>query len=55
MTTSDHNKLIARGANCICILAAADAARRREIVADLIEGNEQWGGVLHDLRVPTRT
>jgi hypothetical protein len=55
MTISDRNKLVARDANCLCIFAAADEARRREIVADLIEGNEQWGGVLHDLRVSSQS
>jgi hypothetical protein len=50
MTSSERDKLLALGANCICVFAAAEEARRREIASDLIEGNSQWGGVLHDLR-----
>ena len=36
-------------ANCICVYAVADEARRSEIEQDLIDGNPQWGGELHYL------
>lgn len=48
-TTAELNKLVAKGANCICVYAVADAARRAEIEQDLVEGNEQWGGRLQYL------
>lgn len=46
---AERSKLIAQGANCICVCAVSDEARRVEIEQDLIEGNEQWGGLLHYL------
>jgi hypothetical protein len=49
LTKAELSKLIARGANCICVYAVADEQRRIEIERDLIEGNEQWGGELHYL------
>ena len=47
--TAELNKLVAKGANCICVYAVADAARRAEIERDLVDGNEQWGGRLQYL------
>lgn len=52
LTKSELTKLSAQGANCICVHAVADEARRLEIEQDLIEGNEQWGGRLHYLFQP---
>jgi len=49
LTDNDRSTLAKRGANCICVCAVADDARRLEIEKDLIEGNEQWGGQLHYL------
>ena len=49
LTKPELTKLAAQGANCICVYAVADEARRIEIEKDLIEGNEQWGGRLHYL------
>jgi hypothetical protein len=53
VTTAELKKLTAQGANCICVYAVADEARRVEIEKDLVEGNEQWGGRLHYLFHPT--
>jgi hypothetical protein len=50
---AELKKLVAQGANCVCVYAVADEARRVEIEKDLIEGNEQWGGRLHYLFHPT--
>ena len=52
VTEAERSKLTAQGANCICVCAVADEARRVEIEKDLIEGNEQWGGRLHYLFHP---
>jgi hypothetical protein len=52
VSESERAKLIAQGANCICVCAAADEARRVQIEKDLIDGNEQWGGSLHYLFHP---
>ena len=41
LTKSELTKLTTQGANCICVYAVADAARRAEIEQDLVEGNEQ--------------
>lgn len=49
LSKADRTKLIAHGANCVCVLAVADEARRSVIEKDLVEGNEQWGGMLHYL------
>lgn len=49
LTSAELNKLTAQGANCICVFAVAEEARRIEIEKDLIDGNEQWGGRLHYL------
>ena len=51
VTTTERDKLVDKGANCICVCAVADDARRAEIEKDLIEGNE-WGGGLHYLFHP---
>jgi hypothetical protein len=52
VTASERAKLGAQGANCVCVCAVADEARRVEIEKDLIDGNEQWGGRLHYLFHP---
>lgn len=49
VTQAELAKLIAQGANCICVYAVVDAERRAQIEKDLIEGNAQWGGMLHYL------
>ena len=49
VSESEQSKLTAQGANCVCVCAAADEARRIQIEKDLVEGNEQWGGRLHYL------
>ncbi len=49
ITHSERVRLTERGANCICVYAVADEARRIEIEKDLIDGNAQWGGDLHYL------
>jgi hypothetical protein len=48
-TRTEYGKLTEQGANCICVYAVADEKRRIEIEKDLVEGNEQWGGLLHYL------
>jgi hypothetical protein len=48
-TRAENGKLTEQGANCICVYAVADEKRRLEIEMDLVEGNEQWGGLLHYL------
>jgi hypothetical protein len=48
VTTSERNKLVDQGANCVCVCPVADETRRLEIEKDLIEGN-QWGGGVHYL------
>ena len=48
-TRSETARLTERGANCICVYAVAEEARRIEIEQDLIDGNQQWGGELHYL------
>lgn len=52
LTKSDLAALAKQGANCICVCAAPDAARRTAIEKDLIDGNEQWGGRLRYLFHP---
>ena len=52
LTPAELSKLTTQGANCICVYAVVDEARRVEIEKDLIEGNEQWGGQLHYLFHP---
>ena len=52
LTKTDLTKLTAQGANCICVYAVPEEARRMEIEKDLIEGNEQWGTRLHYLFHP---
>jgi hypothetical protein len=42
VTSGERSKLTEQGANCICVCAVAEEARRLEIEKDLIEGN-QWG------------
>ena len=49
LTAAELSKLTTQGANCICVHAVVNEARRVEIEKDLIEGNEQWGGGLHYL------
>lgn len=49
LSKTDRTKLTAHGANCVCVYAVADEARRTAIEKDLVEGNEQWGGMLHYL------
>lgn len=49
LTKTELAALTKQGANCICVYAVPDAARRAEIEKDLIEGNEQWGGRLRYL------
>ena len=46
---SDLEKLVARGANCICVLAIADKARRLEIQKDIIDGHAHLSGLLPSL------
>ena len=46
---SDLEKLVARGANCICVLAIADKARRLEIQKDIIDGHAHLSGLLPPL------
>jgi hypothetical protein len=46
---SDLEKLVARGANCMCVLAVADKARRLEIQEDIIDGHSQCCGLLQSL------
>jgi hypothetical protein len=46
---SDMKALAAKGANCICVLAVADAERRSHVERDLVEGNEVSGGSLRYL------
>ena len=52
ITRAERTKLIEQGANCICVYAAADEARRMEIETDLVDGN-QWGRNPHSLFHPT--
>jgi hypothetical protein len=52
LTQSELSKLTKQGANCICVYAIADEARRLAVEQDLIDGNEQWGGHLHYLFRP---
>jgi hypothetical protein len=49
ISRSQLAKLVAQGANCICVLGIADAARRGEIEKDLIEGNGDFRGQLQSL------
>lgn len=49
ITQSERVRLTERGANCMCVYAVADEARRIEIEKDLIDGNAEWGGDLHYL------
>ena len=49
LSKTELAKLTTQGANCICVYAVADEARRMEVEKDLIEGNEQWGGRLQYL------
>lgn len=49
LSKSELGLLAKQGANCICVLAVPDPARRTEIEKDLIDGNEQWGGRLQYL------
>jgi hypothetical protein len=51
-TEAELRKLTTQGANCICVHAQAEEARRVGIEKDLIEGNEQWGGGLYYLFHP---
>jgi hypothetical protein len=51
-TKAELSKLRTEGANCVCVYALADEARRVEVEKDLIEGNEQWGGGLRYLFHP---
>ena len=52
LTKAEMSKLTTQGANCVCVYAVADEARRVEIEKDLIEGNEQWGAQVHYLFHP---
>ena len=49
ISRSQLAKLTAQGANCICVLAVADAVSRGEIEKDLIDGNEDFRGRLQSL------
>lgn len=49
LSQSDRTQLLAQGANCVCVCAVADEARRSHIERDLLEGNEQSGGMLQYL------
>ena len=49
ISRSQRAKLTTEGANCICVCAVADAARRVEIEKDLIDGNEDFRGQLQSL------
>jgi hypothetical protein len=46
---TDFAKLVADGANCVCVYPVADEAQRAQIETDLIDGNAEWGGGLHYL------
>ena len=54
VSASQRAQLVAKGANCICVYAVADVARRAEIEKDLIDGNEHCGGRLQYLSYLTR-
>ena len=49
VSASQLVKLVAQGANCICVCAVADAEHRAHIEKDLIEGNEDFRGRLQSL------
>ena len=49
ISRSQLAKLVAQGANCICVLPVADPVRRGEIEKDLIDGNEDFRGRLKSL------
>ena len=51
-TKAELGKLVAQGANCICVYPVAGDSARLEIEKDLIDGNEQWGGGVHYLFRP---
>jgi hypothetical protein len=47
LTKTELSKLTGQGANCVCVCAVSDAVRRASIEKDLIEANEQCGGLLY--------
>jgi hypothetical protein len=47
LTKTELTKLTGQGANCVCVCAVGDANRRASIEKDLIEANEQCGGLLY--------
>ena len=49
LTAAELKKLVAQGANCICVYPVADESSRVRIEQDLIEGNDQWGAQLQFL------
>jgi hypothetical protein len=46
VTKAMHATLVARGANCVCVLVVADEARRIEIENDLVDANASASGLL---------
>ena len=46
---SDLEKIHARGANCMCVLAVVDKVRRLEIQQDIIDGHSHSRGLLQSL------
>ena len=49
VSKTDMKALAAKGANCICVFAVADPARRSQIEGDLLDANEIAGGSLRYL------
>ena len=52
LTKTELKKLIDKGANCICVCAVPDAERRASIEQDLVDANEQFGGLLYLFHTP---
>ena len=55
LTKTELRKLIDKGANCICVCAVPDPERRASIEKDLVEANEQLGGLLYLFHTPVPT
>ena len=52
LSKTELGELVKKGANCICVLAVPDPQRRAAIEKDLIEANEQFGGLLYLFHTP---
>jgi hypothetical protein len=52
ISDTEARKIAALGANCLCVYAVADEARRALVEKDLMDGNEQRGGRLRYLFHP---